>query len=191
MSKVVSRMPHTARPVARRCIILSLLGLVLFCSGCVRRQEIDDSVLFSVEPSVTIGIAASAAVVLGTGVFFLRYKRKWIGILLMLASVVVLSTTVPGLASSRTLVGPNRFEWRSVFHVVEAEFDDLREIVHTTERFPVAGSTVTVHYLLLQFKDGHSTNVRAESERDDVFIEAFPENFRRAKEKGVQIKEPL
>jgi hypothetical protein len=167
---------------------LVLMGVLLFCIGCVKQQVQGDTIIFSPEPWVIVVTALAAATASMTG-WFVRRKRKWIGYLLLVGGILVLGTAVPGLAISKTVIDADHFEWWRGFKHTSVRFDDLSEVVHSIKRVPIGRTTQDVHYFDFIKKDGEVVHVQAELS-DRFFSDATPEILGRARVKGVTITEP-
>jgi hypothetical protein len=176
-----------SRKAQPKALWLAIIGVLLFCVGCVRRQVQGDTIIFSPEPWVIVVTALIAAAASVTG-WFVRRKRKWIGYLLLGGGILVLGTTVPGLAMSKTVIDADHFEWwRGIKHT-SVRFDELSEIVHSVQQVPVGGTTQDVHYFDFVKKDGQVIHVQVELS-DRFFLDATSEIIGRAKVNGVTITE--
>ena len=163
-------------------------ALCLMYAGCVRRQVLGETTIRSIEPWViaTTALGATAGIVAG---WLLRKSRKWVGVAVISAGVLVLLTTVPGLALSRSLVDPEHVEWSRGFKFTSIRFDELTEIDHKVKRIPIGRTIRDVHYLEFRKKDGGLVHVQVEPGSDRYLQDAIPEIIRRAKAKDVAISE--
>ena len=154
----------------------------------ISRQVQGDTIIFSPEPWVVAVTAFLALAVAVIGWLTCR-KRKWIGYLLIGGGILVLGTTVPGLAVSKTVIDPDHFEWWRGFHHVSMRFDDVSEIVHSVKRVRAGWTIQDVHYFDFRKKDGQAVHVQVEPP-DRFIIDAIPEILGRARSKGVMVTEP-
>jgi len=147
-----------------------------------------NTITFSPEPWVIAVTALIAAAVAMTG-WFARRKLKWIGYLLIGGGILVLGTTVPGLAMSKTVIDADHFEWWRGFHHVSMRFRDINEIVHSIRRIRIRTTEQDVHYFDIRKKDGEVLHVQVEP-IDQFIVDATPEILGLAKDKGVIVTEP-
>ncbi len=169
---------------AVRALRLVLLSIMPFSMGCVRRQVQGDTLIYSPEPWV-IAVVALVAIVAVVSGWFLRRVRKILGYLVIAGGLLVLCTTVPGLAVSRTIIDSDHFEWWRGFNHTSIPFDDLAEIVHTKKRVPIGASRHDVNYFDFKKKTGEAVQVQVEPGSDRFFLDAIPEIISRAKRRNV------
>jgi hypothetical protein len=160
----------------------------MISAGCVRRQVVGETTIHSIESWVVAVTALGAIAVIVAG-WLMRKTRRWIGIAVMAAGVLVLVTTLPGLALSRSLVDPEHVEWSHGFKFTSIRFDELDEIDHTIERIPIGMTIQDVHYLDFRKKTGEVIHVQVEPKADLHLQEAIPEILRRARARGVVVPE--
>ena len=162
-----------------RTLLIALIAVVLPSIGCVRRQVPGETLTYSPEPWV-IAIVALVAIIAVVGGWFLRRVRRVVGYLVIAGGMLVLCTTVPGLAFSRTIIDSHHFEWWRGFNHRSIRFDDLAEIVHTKRRIPFGRTKEDVNYFDFKKKSGETLQVQIEPGSDRFFLDATPEIIRRA-----------
>lgn len=172
-----------------RGVLLASLLLVSSGVSCTRRFQVGEDATFApgVWMIVVIAVVSVAACIGGA---FLRRKLKWVGALLLAGGVLVLCTTVPGLALSRVTVGPNHFEWRKGTHHYRIGFDELDEVSHTSQSVPIGRGRQRVHYLDFKEKNGNVFHIQIEPTTDQFVLEAIPELLRRARQRHVTVIDP-
>jgi hypothetical protein len=156
----------------------------MISAGCVSRQVLGETTIHSIESWVVVVTALGATAVIVAG-WLLRRSRKRIGIAVMAAAILVLVTTVPGLALSRSLVDPEHVDWSHGFKFTSIRFYELDEIDHTIKRIPIGMSIQYVHYLDFRKKTGEVIHVQVEPRAGLHLQEAIPEIIRRARARGV------
>ena len=162
-----------------------LIAIMPFSVGCVRRQVHGDTLIYSPEPWV-IAVVALVAIVAVVSGWFLRRVRKIVGYLVIAGGLLVLCTTVPGLAVSKTIIDADHFEWWRGFNHTIVRFDDLAEIVHTKKRVPIGASRQDVNYFDFKKKSGETVHVQVEPGSDRFFLDATPEIILRAQRRDVK-----
>jgi hypothetical protein len=153
--------------------------------GCVRRQVHGDTLIYTPEPWVIAVVALVAMMAVVSG-WFLRRVRKVVGYLVIAGGLLVLCTTVPGLAVSKTIIDSDHFEWWRGFNHTSIKFDDLAEIVHTKKRVPIGASRQDVNYFDFKKKTGETVHVQVEPGSDRFFLDATPEIISRAQRRDVK-----
>jgi hypothetical protein len=169
---------------SRISLILALILGAMFPIGCVARHVEGDTTTYTTEPWVIV-IVELAAFSAGVAGWYIRRKRKWLGYIVIGAGVLVLCTTVPGLALSRTTVDRDHVEWNRGFKHYSFRIDELAEIRHTVEEIPIGKTIRDVHYLDFTMKSGEKTHIQVEPDSDRFLQDAIPEIMMRAKERGV------
>jgi hypothetical protein len=176
----------------RRCgeVILrcSLIAGPMAILGCVKQRVVGEATTYSPQPwaiAVT-GLVAVAAAVAG---WFIRRKKKGWGYVLLGGGLLVLATTVPGLALSGATVDPDHVEWSRGFRRYSLRFDDLAGIDHTVKSIPFGRTSQDVHYLVFTRKDGGATTIQVEPDTDHYLRAAIPDILRRARGHGVPCTE--
>ena len=106
--------------------------------------------------------------------WFVRRTRRWVGYLLFGGGILVLGTTVPGLAMSKTAIDANHFEWWRAFKHTNVRLDELREVVHSVKQVSVGDTTQDIHYFDFVKKDGQVLHPAR-----------LTQNFRQAREKII------
>ena len=165
--------------------VFLLIAIMLFSTGCVRRQAQGETSIYSTEPWVIATIALVAIVVV-TGGWFLRTVRKRVAYFIIAGGILILGTTVPGLSLSRTIIDSNHIEWRRGFNHTSIRFDTLASIVHTKKRIPIWRFTEEVNYFDFKKTSGETIHVQVEPSSDRFFLDATPEIIRRAQVRGVK-----
>jgi hypothetical protein len=173
---------------SRKSLILALILGAMFPGGCVRRDAEGDTTTYTTEPWVIVVIAL-AAFSAGVAGWYIRRKRKWPGYIVFGGGILVLCTTVPGLALSRTTIDPDHVEWNRGLKHFSFRFDELAEIRHTVKEIPIGRTMRDVHYLDFTTKSGEKTQIQVEPDGDRFLQDAIPEIIMRAKERGVPCSE--
>jgi hypothetical protein len=162
-----------------------LISIMPISMGCVRRQVQGDTLIYSPEPWI-IAVVALVAIVAVVSGWLLRRIRKIVGYLVIAGGLLVLCTTVPGLAVSKTIIDFRHFEWWRGFNHTSISFDDLAEIVHTKKRIPIGRTKQDVNYYDFKKKTGETVHVQVEPGSDRFFLDATPEIIRRAQLRDVK-----
>ncbi|AMV40846.1 hypothetical protein [Planctomyces sp. SH-PL62] len=165
-----------------------LIAAAVLGVGCVRRRLDGDASIYSPEPWIIAATALGATTAAVAG-WFVRRRRKWIGYLLLGVGVLVLLTTVPGLALSRALVDSEHVEWNRGLNRFHFRFDDLAGIDHSVRKVPLGRTTRDVHYLEFTTKAGETTLIQVEPGAARYLQDAIPEILQRAKDRGVPCTE--
>jgi hypothetical protein len=156
--------------------------------GCVRKHVRGDTITYSPQPWVIALVAVVAGAGIVTG-WLLRKRRKGLGYLLLGAGLLVLCTTVPGLALSKTVLDADHIEWDRGLKHYSFRFVDLASIVHTVKRIPIGRTMQDVHYLDFERRSGEVVHVQVEPGSDRFLQDAIPDLMLRARRKGVRCVE--
>lgn len=176
------------RRASRKLLFMALTWGTMVPLGCVRRHVEGDTTTYAPEAWI-IAVTALGSAAAGVAGWYVRRKRRWPGYILLGGGILVLCTTVPGLALSQAIIDPDHVQWSRGFKRFYFRFDDLARIDHTVKKVPIGRTVQHVHYLDFTRKSGEMSHVQVEPGSDRYLQDAIPEILRRARQRGVPCTE--
>ncbi len=127
-----------------------LLGLLVMVTGCMKRAQQEETIVYYNDPFVLAAIAIVCVLALPLGALFIYFERRnGLGYMMTFASVGWLFMT-PGLFLERITISPERFchvtgqYWRPTTDIAYDEID----VIHFAERKRSGRRGTTTSYTL-------------------------------------------